>query len=177
MDEDGPRAAEEQDPEEDSTSKTFVRLNDLSGDGGRSVPGDKEKDPGSGDSDGEALPYPALAPIVFFYLSQHSRPRSWCLRIVCNPYPFSTPTPPPKVTGAGGRRRRGQGKPGQPPSPLQLEAEEMRAGIKLNMDNPGLLCYKNTTSKKGLSSPQKESWADSCYDSMINSEGTVAREV
>uniref|UniRef100_A0A670J9V4 Voltage-dependent T-type calcium channel subunit alpha-1G n=1 Tax=Podarcis muralis TaxID=64176 RepID=A0A670J9V4_PODMU len=82
MDEDGPRAAEEQDPEEDSASKTFVRLNDLSGDGGRSVPGDKEKDPGSGDSDGEALPYPALAPIVFFYLSQHSRPRSWCLRIV-----------------------------------------------------------------------------------------------
>ncbi|XP_053231734.1 voltage-dependent T-type calcium channel subunit alpha-1G isoform X4 [Podarcis raffonei] len=86
MDEDGPRAAEEQDPEEDSASKTFVRLNDLSGDGGRSVPGDKEKDPGSGDSDGEALPYPALAPIVFFYLSQHSRPRSWCLRIVCNPW-------------------------------------------------------------------------------------------
>uniref|UniRef100_A0A7M4E265 Ion transport domain-containing protein n=1 Tax=Crocodylus porosus TaxID=8502 RepID=A0A7M4E265_CROPO len=27
------------------------------------------------------LPYPALAPVVFFYLSQHSRPRSWCLRM------------------------------------------------------------------------------------------------
>ncbi|KAM6473368.1 voltage-dependent T-type calcium channel subunit alpha-1G isoform 4-T4 [Liasis olivaceus] len=86
MDEDVPRGAEEQDPEEDPHSKTFVRLNDLSGDGGRSGSGDKEKDPGSGDSDGEALPYPALAPTVFFYLSQHSRPRSWCLRMVCNPW-------------------------------------------------------------------------------------------
>lgn len=91
MDEDGPRAAaaEEQDQDpEDGSSKTFVRLNDLSGDGGRSGSGDKEKDPGSGDSEGEALPYPALAPVVFFYLSQHSRPRSWCLRMVCNPYPL-----------------------------------------------------------------------------------------
>lgn len=88
MDEDVPRGAEEQDPEEDPQSKTFVRLNDLSGDGGRSGSEDKEKDPGSGDSDGEALPYPALAPTVFFYLSQHSRPRSWCLKVVCNPYPF-----------------------------------------------------------------------------------------
>uniref|UniRef100_A0A8C4PSM2 Voltage-dependent T-type calcium channel subunit alpha n=1 Tax=Equus asinus asinus TaxID=83772 RepID=A0A8C4PSM2_EQUAS len=35
----------------------------------------------------EGLPYPALAPVVFFYLSQDSRPRSWCLRTVCNPYP------------------------------------------------------------------------------------------
>ncbi|KAJ6660360.1 hypothetical protein lerEdw1_017783 [Lerista edwardsae] len=91
MDEDGPRAAEEPDPE-DGSSKTFVRLNDLSRDGGRPGPGDQaqeqEKDPGSGDSEGEALPYPALAPVVFFYLSQHSRPRSWCLRMVCNPYPL-----------------------------------------------------------------------------------------
>uniref|UniRef100_A0A8C4MFJ5 Calcium voltage-gated channel subunit alpha1 G n=1 Tax=Equus asinus asinus TaxID=83772 RepID=A0A8C4MFJ5_EQUAS len=44
-------------------------------------------DPGSADSEAEGLPYPALAPVVFFYLSQDSRPRSWCLRTVCNPYP------------------------------------------------------------------------------------------
>uniref|UniRef100_A0A8C3PGD6 Voltage-dependent T-type calcium channel subunit alpha n=1 Tax=Chrysemys picta bellii TaxID=8478 RepID=A0A8C3PGD6_CHRPI len=85
MDEDGPRAAEEQDPEP-GKSKTFIRLNDLSGNGGRSGPGDK--DAGSGDSEVEGLPYPALAPVVFFYLSQESRPRSWCLRVVCNPYPL-----------------------------------------------------------------------------------------
>uniref|UniRef100_A0A8C3IYI0 Voltage-dependent T-type calcium channel subunit alpha-1G n=1 Tax=Chrysemys picta bellii TaxID=8478 RepID=A0A8C3IYI0_CHRPI len=78
MDEDGPRAAEEQDPEP-GKSKTFIRLNDLSGNGGRSGPGDK--DAGSGDSEVEGLPYPALAPVVFFYLSQESRPRSWCLRV------------------------------------------------------------------------------------------------
>uniref|UniRef100_A0A8C9T7A2 Voltage-dependent T-type calcium channel subunit alpha-1H n=1 Tax=Scleropages formosus TaxID=113540 RepID=A0A8C9T7A2_SCLFO len=35
----------------------------------------------------EQPPYPGLAPVVFFCLKQTSRPRSWCLRLVCNPYP------------------------------------------------------------------------------------------
>uniref|UniRef100_A0A663E5S8 Voltage-dependent T-type calcium channel subunit alpha n=1 Tax=Aquila chrysaetos chrysaetos TaxID=223781 RepID=A0A663E5S8_AQUCH len=82
MDEDGQRAAEEE--PEPGRAKTFIRLNDLSGAGGRPGPGDREA--GSGDSEAEALPYPALAPVVFFYLSQESRPRSWCLRLVCNPW-------------------------------------------------------------------------------------------
>ncbi|XP_030362410.1 voltage-dependent T-type calcium channel subunit alpha-1G isoform X10 [Strigops habroptila] len=82
MDEDGPRAAEEE--PEPGKAKTFIRLNDLSGAGGCPGPGDREA--GSGDSEAEALPYPALAPVVFFYLSQESRPRSWCLRLVCNPW-------------------------------------------------------------------------------------------
>uniref|UniRef100_A0A670Y4D7 Calcium voltage-gated channel subunit alpha1 H n=1 Tax=Pseudonaja textilis TaxID=8673 RepID=A0A670Y4D7_PSETE len=34
-------------------------------------------------------PYPALAPTVFFFFGQTTRPRSWCLKLVCNPYPFS----------------------------------------------------------------------------------------
>lgn len=84
MDEDGPRAADEE--PEPGRAKTFIRLNDLSGAGGRPGPGEREV--GSGDSEAEALPYPALAPVVFFYLSQESRPRSWCLRLVCNPYPL-----------------------------------------------------------------------------------------
>uniref|UniRef100_F7AXA0 Voltage-dependent T-type calcium channel subunit alpha n=1 Tax=Ornithorhynchus anatinus TaxID=9258 RepID=F7AXA0_ORNAN len=33
-------------------------------------------------SETEGLPYPALAPVVFFYLTQESRPRSWCLRML-----------------------------------------------------------------------------------------------
>ncbi|KAJ7306002.1 hypothetical protein JRQ81_010368 [Phrynocephalus forsythii] len=38
--------------------------------------------------DGEnQIPYPALAHTVFFCLNQTTRPRSWCLRLVCNPYP------------------------------------------------------------------------------------------
>lgn len=82
MDEDGPRAADEE--PEPGRAKTFIRLNDLSGAGGRPGPGEREV--GSGDSEAEALPYPALAPVVFFYLSQESRPRSWCLRLVCNPW-------------------------------------------------------------------------------------------
>ncbi|XP_043856508.1 voltage-dependent T-type calcium channel subunit alpha-1G isoform X6 [Dromiciops gliroides] len=76
--------------EEFGQPKTLVRLNDLSGAGGLSEPGPGpgpgDKDPGSTDSEPEGLPYPALAPVVFFYLSQESRPRSWCLRLVCNPW-------------------------------------------------------------------------------------------
>uniref|UniRef100_A0A6I8P4R0 Voltage-dependent T-type calcium channel subunit alpha n=1 Tax=Ornithorhynchus anatinus TaxID=9258 RepID=A0A6I8P4R0_ORNAN len=36
----------------------------------------------SAGSETEGLPYPALAPVVFFYLTQESRPRSWCLRML-----------------------------------------------------------------------------------------------
>uniref|UniRef100_A0A3Q1BFV2 Voltage-dependent T-type calcium channel subunit alpha n=1 Tax=Amphiprion ocellaris TaxID=80972 RepID=A0A3Q1BFV2_AMPOC len=39
-------------------------------------------------SGGESLPYPEWAPVVFFYLKQTTRPRSWCLKMVSNPYPF-----------------------------------------------------------------------------------------
>uniref|UniRef100_A0A8C5ILV8 Voltage-dependent T-type calcium channel subunit alpha-1G n=1 Tax=Junco hyemalis TaxID=40217 RepID=A0A8C5ILV8_JUNHY len=49
----------------------------------RAGPGPGDREAGSGDSEAETLPYPALAPVVFFYLSQESRPRSWCLRLVC----------------------------------------------------------------------------------------------
>ncbi|XP_053424685.1 voltage-dependent T-type calcium channel subunit alpha-1G isoform X18 [Nycticebus coucang] len=72
--------------EESGQPRSFMRLNDLSGAGGRLGSGSAEKDPGSADSEAEELPYPALAPVVFFYLSQDSRPRSWCLRTVCNPW-------------------------------------------------------------------------------------------
>ncbi|XP_004684422.1 PREDICTED: voltage-dependent T-type calcium channel subunit alpha-1G isoform X23 [Condylura cristata] len=72
--------------EESGQPQSFLRLNDLSGAGVQPGPGSAEKDPGSADSEAEGLPYPALAPVVFFYLSQDSRPRSWCLRTVCNPW-------------------------------------------------------------------------------------------
>nr|XP_060147262.1 voltage-dependent T-type calcium channel subunit alpha-1G isoform X14 [Globicephala melas] len=72
--------------EESGQPRGFMQLNDLSGAVGRPGPGSAEKDPGSVDSEAEGLPYPALAPVVFFYLSQDSRPRSWCLRTVCNPW-------------------------------------------------------------------------------------------
>lgn len=93
-----------------SLPRTFIRLNDLSGVGtgagergeaavaaevalapqpaspapdGISTTGDETS--ASGD---ENLPYPAMAPVIFFYLKQTTRPRSWCLKLVCNPYPF-----------------------------------------------------------------------------------------
>lgn len=42
----------------------------------------------SPDPSSEQLPYPALAPAVFFCFKQTTRPRSWCLKVVCNSYPF-----------------------------------------------------------------------------------------
>lgn len=87
-----------------SLPRTFIRLNDLSGLGtgggergevvvvepaaspapdGISTTGEDASASGE-----ESLPYPTLAPVVFFYLKQTTRPRSWCLKMVCNPYPF-----------------------------------------------------------------------------------------
>uniref|UniRef100_A0A8C0JA72 Voltage-dependent T-type calcium channel subunit alpha-1H n=1 Tax=Chelonoidis abingdonii TaxID=106734 RepID=A0A8C0JA72_CHEAB len=48
--------------------------------------GSSARDPAQEDE--EQVPYPALAPTVFFCLKQTTWPRSWCLRLVCNPYPF-----------------------------------------------------------------------------------------
>ncbi|CAH1388872.1 unnamed protein product [Nezara viridula] len=36
----------------------------------------------------ESLPYPGFVQISLKYLDQHSRPRTWCLFIITNPYPF-----------------------------------------------------------------------------------------
>lgn len=88
-----------------SLPRNFIRLNDLSGVGiGRGERGEVVvMEPASPAPDGistggeeasasggESLPYPTLAPVVFFYLKQTTRPRSWCLKMVCNPYPFSS---------------------------------------------------------------------------------------
>ncbi|XP_054622546.1 voltage-dependent T-type calcium channel subunit alpha-1G isoform X3 [Dunckerocampus dactyliophorus] len=84
-----------------SLPRTFIRLNDLSGDGtggtversevmvepaspapdGTSSAGDEASASGE-----ESLPHPTLAPVVFFYMKQTTRPRSWCLKMVCNPW-------------------------------------------------------------------------------------------
>lgn len=47
---------------------------------------DPSKDSKATEAEVDGLPYPTIAPVVFFYLNQESRPRSWCLRIVCNPW-------------------------------------------------------------------------------------------
>ncbi|KAK5613184.1 hypothetical protein CRENBAI_026737 [Crenichthys baileyi] len=46
------------------------------------------RDPDCVSEEEEQQPYPALAHVAFFCLKQTTRPRNWCLRIVCNPYPF-----------------------------------------------------------------------------------------
>lgn len=106
MAEDGGNISEEHTAREaDATSslpRTFIRLNDLSSGGEQgaddedhngaerreSAGGPVAEEAASAEGGGEALPYPSLAPVVFFYLKQTTRPRSWCLKMVCNPYPF-----------------------------------------------------------------------------------------
>ncbi|XP_075889957.1 voltage-dependent T-type calcium channel subunit alpha-1G isoform X3 [Nelusetta ayraudi] len=82
-----------------SLPRTFIRLNDLSGVGIGCGEREVVVEPASPAPDGistageeasasgeESLPYPTLAPVVFFYLKQTTRPRSWCLKMVCNPW-------------------------------------------------------------------------------------------
>lgn len=89
-----------------SLPRTFIRLNDLSGAGaGSGESSEVVVEPASpapdgistageeaSTSGGEDLRYPDLAPVVFFYLKQTTPPRSWCLRMVNNPYPFFPPS-------------------------------------------------------------------------------------
>jgi hypothetical protein len=35
------------------------------------------------------VPYPELAPVIFFCLKQTTFPRSWCIRAVSSPYPLT----------------------------------------------------------------------------------------
>ncbi|KAM8844060.1 voltage-dependent T-type calcium channel subunit alpha-1H [Spinachia spinachia] len=44
------------------------------------------RDPDCVSEEEEQQPYPALAPVAFFCLKQTTRPRNWCLRLVCNPW-------------------------------------------------------------------------------------------
>lgn len=39
------------------------------------------------------VPFPELAPVVFFCLKQTTCPRSWCIRMVSSPYPFTRSVP------------------------------------------------------------------------------------
>uniref|UniRef100_A0A3B4EFI9 Ion transport domain-containing protein n=1 Tax=Pygocentrus nattereri TaxID=42514 RepID=A0A3B4EFI9_PYGNA len=43
------------------------------------------------------VPFPELAPVVFFCLKQTTCPRNWCIRMVSSPYPFS-PSKSPRIS-------------------------------------------------------------------------------
>nr|XP_046229572.1 histone H3.v1-like [Scatophagus argus] len=49
-----------------------------------------DEDDVSSDTSVLVVPYPELVPVVFFCLKQTTCPRSWCIRMVSNPYPFDT---------------------------------------------------------------------------------------
>ncbi|XP_071616459.1 nascent polypeptide-associated complex subunit alpha, muscle-specific form-like isoform X2 [Heliangelus exortis] len=92
-----PRRPPEQPPEDAGSG---------SGSGPGSSPGRDPPPDLASEEEEEQVPYPALAPTAFFCLKQTTRPRSWCLRLVCNPYPFPE----------GHRILRAIGTPPHPPS-------------------------------------------------------------
>jgi hypothetical protein len=51
---------------------------------------ESESGSGSGIEGDPNLPYPGIAPIALGYLSQTTRPRSWCLALISNPYPLQS---------------------------------------------------------------------------------------
>lgn len=65
--------------------------------GSDSSRGCSDSDGGESDSEGglstestggHGLPYPGFTPVALIYLTQDTRPRSWCLKLITNPYPF-----------------------------------------------------------------------------------------
>lgn len=54
-------------------------------DGGES---DSEGGLSTESSGGPSLPFPGFVPVVLGYLTQETWPRSWCLKLITNPYPF-----------------------------------------------------------------------------------------
>lgn len=54
-------------------------------DGGES---DSEGGLSTESSGGQGLPFPGFTPVALRYLTQDTRPRSWCLKLITNPYPF-----------------------------------------------------------------------------------------
>ncbi|XP_046988154.1 voltage-dependent T-type calcium channel subunit alpha-1G-like [Schistocerca americana] len=84
--------------DEPSDSESDVaELSDLEDDAGL-PPGATSSDENDDDDDDdeeeeeEELPYPGFVPIALRYLDQHTRPRSWCLRMITNPYPLELST-------------------------------------------------------------------------------------
>lgn len=89
------------------------------------------RDPDCVSEEEEQQPYPALAPVAFFCLKQTTRPRNWCLRAVCNPYPFF----------AGGPDQPGKtaARPHSPPAPAGLthleEKRYLTPSVLLSLDS------------------------------------------
>lgn len=74
--------------DEEEKSSTWIPVHESSQGQGS---GARDPTPDLVSDEEEQPPYPALAPVVFFCIKQTTRPRSWCLRMVCNPYPLLSP--------------------------------------------------------------------------------------
>ncbi|XP_055047447.2 voltage-dependent T-type calcium channel subunit alpha-1H [Misgurnus anguillicaudatus] len=78
-----PAHGEEIGDEEEEKNRRWVPVHESSQSQGS---GARDTTPELVSDEEEQPPYPALAPVVFFCIKQTTRPRSWCLRIVCNPW-------------------------------------------------------------------------------------------
>ncbi|KAG1968483.1 voltage-dependent T-type calcium channel subunit alpha-1H isoform X2 [Pimephales promelas] len=69
--------------DEEEKSSTWIPVHESSQTQGT---GARDPTPDLASDEEEQPPYPMLASVVFFCIKQTTRPRSWCLRMVCNPW-------------------------------------------------------------------------------------------
>ncbi|XP_066249698.1 voltage-dependent T-type calcium channel subunit alpha-1G-like [Euwallacea similis] len=75
----------------DSGDSTLSDLDESESGSGSACSGASDGSGSAAGTEGDPnLPYPGIAPIALGYLSQTTRPRSWCLALISNPYPFYT---------------------------------------------------------------------------------------
>jgi hypothetical protein len=81
---------EEEDEDDDQLDVGQVVVVTTSGGGRDAIDDNAEPNEEQPDED---LPYPGFVPITLGFLTQTSRPRALCLRMITNPYPFSRNDP------------------------------------------------------------------------------------
>lgn len=84
LDEDLEDVAEEDEPEAYDEDAAYDEDNDEC----PNCQDDQEEEDDHEDDDDDGLPFPGFVPVTFGFLTQYSRPRAICLRIITNPYPF-----------------------------------------------------------------------------------------
>ena len=83
LDEDLEDLEEEQEDEEDDDDEVVEEEEEEEEEEGQ----DQEEVEEEEDED-DGLPYPGFVPITLGFLTQYSKPRTFCLRMITNPYPF-----------------------------------------------------------------------------------------
>jgi hypothetical protein len=82
----GYQSAEEEEEEEEE--EVDEDLEDLEEEQDEDEEEEEDQVDGEEEEEDDGLPYPGFVPITLGFMTQYSRPRNFCLRMITNPYPF-----------------------------------------------------------------------------------------